>query len=244
MKMLAQLAAAILVGVLAIPSAATTVPAKKGGASRKKPPQQPAAAEPAPEPQPQLPYELPPTPPQVTYRGGQLSILAENSTLSLVLQAVAKATGARLEGPLSAERVSVRLGPGAPRDVLAELLTGSNFNYVIVGSPANPGAVTAVTLTVRGGPPSPPQAAPQTRAFEREPVVEDESENVEPEPQVEPVIEQPNEGFAPQPGVPAQPGATPQQPKTPQELLQEMQERLRKQQEEQQENPQAKPEER
>lgn len=238
-----KIAAAILVGMLAIPSAATTVPAKKGGASQKKP-QKTAAVEPPPEPQPLLPYELPPTPPQVTYRGGQLSILAENSTLSAVLQAVAKATGARVEGPMSAERVSVRLGPGAPREVLADLLTGSNFNYVIVGSAANPAAVTAVTLTVRGGPPSPPRPGPPPAAFQREPVVEDETENVEPEPQVEPVIEQPNEGFAPQPGVPTQPEAAPQPPKTPQQLLQELQERLRKQQEEQQENQPAKPEER
>ncbi|HSA94054.1 MAG TPA: hypothetical protein VLE48_13650 [Terriglobales bacterium] len=240
MKMLAKLAAAILVGILAIPSAATTLPAKKRGASQKKP--EPRAAVEPPEPQPLLPYELPPTPPQVSYRGGQLSIQAENSTLSAVLQAVAKATGARLEGPMSGERVSVKLGPGAPRDVLAELLTGSNFNYVIVGSPANPAAVTAVTLTVRGGPPTPPRPGPPPGAFQREPVVEeDQSENVEPEPQVEPVVEQPPqgftpEGFAPQPSVPAQPEASPQQPKTPQQLLQELQERLRKQQEEQQEN--------
>ena len=245
MKISAKFAAAALAGILAISSAAaTTAPPKKRAAKNRKP-QKPAVEQPAPRQL--LPYELPPTPPQVTYRGGQLSILAENSTLSDVLQAVGKATGARVEGPMSGERVSAKLGPGAPRDVLADLLAGSSFNYVMVGSPASPAAVTSVTLTVRGRAPatSPGLSAAPAR-FKAAPVAaEVEPEEEEPEPQVEPAAEQPApEPVPPQPGAPTgQPEAAPQQPKTPQQLLQELQDRLRKQQEEQQENQQTQPDE-
>ena len=39
------------------------------------------------------------------------------------------------------ERVVATLGPGKPQTVLATLLNGSKFNYVILGVPDNPGAV-------------------------------------------------------------------------------------------------------
>ncbi|HXE89897.1 MAG TPA: hypothetical protein VNK82_02940 [Terriglobales bacterium] len=235
--MRATIAAVTLAGTLALPfAAATTAPAKKRALAQKKSP--PAAAtEPAPEQRPLLPHELPPAPPQVIYRGGLLFIRAENSTLSDVLQAVGRATGARVEGPMSAERVSVRLGPGAPRQVLADLLTGSNFNYVIVGSPENVQAVTAVTLTVRSGPPTPPSATPQYRHPN---ITQVEPQDLDQEPQIEPIVEQPEpepEPPATQPGATGQPENTPQQPKSPQQLLQELQERLQKQREEQENKP-------
>ena len=85
----------------------------------------------------QLPMDqIPATPAKVSYQGGLLAISAQNSTLGEILREVRQLTGATIEIPTGAganERVVTSLGPGAPRDVLAVLLNGSSFNYVMVG---------------------------------------------------------------------------------------------------------------
>ena len=61
-------------------------------------------------------------------------------------------TGASIDIPQSSaanERVVTSLGPGAPRDVLAGLLNGCSFNYVMLGSNSDPAAVSSVVLTAR-----------------------------------------------------------------------------------------------
>jgi len=98
----------------------------------------------------QLPMDqIPPTPAKVSYQGGLLTISAQNSTLGEILRDVRKLTGASIEFPPSGanERVVTHLGPGAPRDVLAGLLNGSSFNYVMLGSSSDPTAVSSVILT-------------------------------------------------------------------------------------------------
>jgi len=90
-------------------------------------------------------------PPEVSYVNGQLLINAKNSTLSDVLKAVEKDTGATFDissGDTS-ERVVGRIGPGTPRDVMAELLNGSHFNYVMLSPTGNPSALSKVLLTPR-----------------------------------------------------------------------------------------------
>ena len=74
----------------------------------------PAAETPQPPPAPLTPEQMPPTPPQVTYQNGLLTIDAKNSTLSQVLRAVQAQTGASVEMPSSAanERVMMQVGPG------------------------------------------------------------------------------------------------------------------------------------
>ena len=65
---------------------------------------------------------MPAVPPKVSFSGGMLTIVAENSTLSDILRAVKAQTGAAVEIPPNAtERVVTHLGPGAPRDVLSSL---------------------------------------------------------------------------------------------------------------------------
>src|SRR5271166_2383097 len=111
-----------------------------------------AAADPpvpqTPAPPPTL-EQTPPTPPQVTYTNGQLTIIAQNATLSQVLRSVQSQTGASIEMPSGApsERMVGQLGPGLPRDVLNALLNGSKFNYIILGVAGNPGEVQKVILT-------------------------------------------------------------------------------------------------
>ena len=111
---------------------------------------------------------MPAVPPQVQYSQGQLTIVAENSTLADILRGVRKQTGAVVEIPPNAtERVVAHLGPGPARDVLATLLNGSHFNYVMMGSPAHPDSVDRLILTSKTGgapetAPSPAAVAPGT----------------------------------------------------------------------------------
>lgn len=118
----------------------------------KKPAPKPLVLPPLPSgPLPQLPMDqMPASPPKVGFQGGLLTIVAQNSTLGDILREVRKLTGATIDIPGNAsERVVTRLGPGAPRDVLASLLNGSSFNYVMLGSNSDPSAVTSVVLTAK-----------------------------------------------------------------------------------------------
>jgi AMIN domain len=80
-----------------------------------------------------------PHPPNIRFTNGLLSIEAENSVLTDILFEVGAKTGAEIQMPpwsdAGRERVVAKLGPGNPRDVIAALLHGSSFNYVIVESP-------------------------------------------------------------------------------------------------------------
>jgi len=101
---------------------------------------------------PLSPKQLPSSPPKVTYLGGQLTVIAENSSLAEVLSAVSTQTGVVIDLPpgSGSERVAGRMGPGPARDVLAALLNGSRFDYVMTGSPSNPAVVEHIILIPRG----------------------------------------------------------------------------------------------
>ena len=99
--------------------------------------------------------QLPSAPPQVSFQDGLLTIVAQNSNLGDILREVRKRTGATIEVPANAtERVAGKFGPGPARDVLADLLNGSAFNYVMVGSPSDPDTLASLVLTTKpaGGP--------------------------------------------------------------------------------------------
>ena len=107
--------------------------------------------QPAPAPPPTL-AELPASPPQVSFQGGQLTISAQNSTLGDILKAVRAQTGATIDLPGTApERVVGHFGPAPARDVLTALLNGSHFNYFLLGSPTDPGALDRVILMAKSG---------------------------------------------------------------------------------------------
>ncbi len=92
-----------------------------------------------------------PVPPQVSFENGQLTIIAPNSTLGDILRAVHKQTNAEIEVPNANDRVVTHLGPGPARDVLSELLNGSRFNYVLLGSPEDSARLTRVILVPKTG---------------------------------------------------------------------------------------------
>ncbi|MFZ0478564.1 MAG: hypothetical protein WAL71_05395 [Terriglobales bacterium] len=121
----------------------------------KKPDPPPLVLPPLPAgPLSQVPMDqLPEIAPKVTYEKGKLSIAAQNSSLGEILKQVRKLTGASIEIPASgaAERVVAQIGPGAPRDVLATLLNGTAFNYVMLGSSSDTTSVASVVLTPKPG---------------------------------------------------------------------------------------------
>jgi hypothetical protein len=126
-----------------------------------------AAAQAAPAPPPTL-AQMPASPPQVSFEGGQLTIAAQNSTLGDILKAVRVQTGATIDFPGTAsERVVGNFGPAPARDVLTSLLNGSHFNYLLLGSATDPAALDRVILMAKSSsstasnapPPSPMEQA-------------------------------------------------------------------------------------
>jgi hypothetical protein len=218
----------------------TTASAVRKGKGKKN---NPAAHAQAPLPPPR-PDQLPATRPTVTYHHGQLSILANNATMADVLSQVRTQTGAQFEmtGVSGGDRVYAKLGPGAPKDVLAALLEGSRFNFAILGSPTDPAAVARVVLMPRSAAAGPVVAsapvsrpAPQPQMEEELPEEEMQPEEAPPAPAEEQQIEQQGE---PQQ---QQQQQNPGQPKTPEQLLQELQQMQQQQQNQQQNPPQQNP---
>ena len=96
------------------------------------------------------PEQRPAEIPNVTYIDGKLLVIAKNSTLSDVLKTIATRTGAAIEIPDAAnERVVTQLGPAPARDVIAALLNGSHYNYVMVGNEADSAQVARVIVTAK-----------------------------------------------------------------------------------------------
>jgi hypothetical protein len=102
---------------------------------------------------------------EVTYRNGLLGIRANKATLSEVLFAVQQRTGAEVSIAAGAEqeKVVAEIEPGSAPEVLARLLNGSKFNFLILSAVNNPGQLDRVILSTRietAGLP-PPQLAGQ-----------------------------------------------------------------------------------
>jgi hypothetical protein len=218
----------------------------------RKPPtkQEQAAAAPQPTPAPPpTPEQMPASPPQVTFDNGQLTIVAQNSTLGDILRAVRTKTGAAVEVPGNAtERVVAKIGPGPAREVLASLLNGSHFNYVMLGSPTKADMVDRIILTSKSGaeptaaasnpPPAPnepgytgPQAA-DGRPLEPEETQNEDVAQDAPEPE--------NEGAAAGEEQANQPNGQ-SGVKTPEQLLRELQQQQQQLQQQQQGAPQGFP---
>jgi hypothetical protein len=177
-------------------------------------------------------------PPQVTFENSQLTIVAPNSTLADILRGVRKSTGADIEVPAAPERVVTHLGPGPAREILADLLNGSRFNYVLLGAPGDDAALTRVVLVAKGAneaitpnqpapsnPPVPQQGMAQMNSVPNpaqeappdvnDPAMADDGTNA-----VDDSADQ-----QPPPETGDQPNPDQPQVKTPQQMLQEMQQR-------------------
>jgi hypothetical protein len=234
--------------------AAADASSKRTGKSKP-----PAAKQlPVPEPQPTLaqpvvplrPSQLPSVPPRVSFQQGQLTVIAENSTLGDIFGAIRNATGIKIEtqGGPSGDRVAAKIGPAAPREVMLSLLQGSRYDYVMLGSLTDPEQVERVILTpkVAGGtavasgtaqpPPQPQQPPPD--ADQDSSNDENAEEDTGPPPVRGPDRPQPEQPGAAQPAPNDQ--ANPQnqqgqnpngQVRTPEQMLQDL--RLRQQRQQQ-----------
>ena len=190
--------------------------------------------------QPQTPYGLalqPPNPPRISFVGGELTVIADNSSLAEIVTGIERAIGAHLEGNQpDAERVFGQFGPGSPREVLNSLLSGSRYDFILTGAIDDPGGVQTIILSQHGGSPAGSSIAgnqPATRPNIPENADEDNDEGVAIQQTIpEPPQQTPNvpseQSQPPQQGQQSQ-----QQVKTPEQLLQELQ-RLRQQQQQQQ----------
>jgi hypothetical protein len=189
------------------PTAAAPAPAVPAA-----PAAQPAAA---PQPAPPQSTEIAPSllqqparDAQIVFADGNLSIHADNSSLAAILRQVASNSGMKIEGLGGDERVFGNFGPGAPRDVLADLLVGTAYNQVLLGDLSN-GAPRELILSpaTRGGA-SAASPAPQANANA------DDGNN------------EPEAAEAPPPPTPEAPAGSAQPPpgvRTPQQLFEQLQ---------------------
>jgi hypothetical protein len=191
---------------------------------------------PVPAPPPTL-EQLPASAPRVAFQGGQLTIVSRNASLGAILREVESKTGATVDMPANpTERVVGQFGPGPAREVLASLLNGSRFNYVLLGSPQDPTSLDRVVLLKKSSGTDQPGGASegtntaQVIAPRQGAIVipnQDEDANAEETPgetmEADPPAEdQANQGDEQQNAQPAV--------KTPQQLLQELQQQQQLQQ--------------
>jgi hypothetical protein len=151
-----------------------------------------------------------------------------NSTLVGLLNAIRNTTGIQFEGleAGATERVAVSIGPAPEGEVLAAILGGSKFDYVVLERPDSPGTVQRVLLTPRGssmaaGPP------PPLRTRSEGDDEEEEQASTEPEPQDSPA-RPPVTQFQP-----PQPQPQPNQA-TPEQLMERLKQMQQQQQQQQQ----------
>jgi hypothetical protein len=168
-------------------------------------------ATPTPVPAPTPAAEVPhwpandhPVDASVTWDSQGLSIQAANSSLQQILDEISAATGAKVEGLGTDQRVFGAYGPGLARDVLLQLLQGSGYNVLMIGDQGM-GTPREVVLTPRQAGDTQPTKATQPTPSEEDADVDD---------------------AAPQPSpAPNRPGFNPGAPINPRERMQEMQQR-------------------
>lgn len=197
----------------------------KTSASKSAPAPQPAPAIPPAPKLPNWPVNDPPARATVVWDSHGLRIQAANSSLQQILDEVSTETGAKVEGFGKDERIFGTYGPGDPRDVLAQLLDGTAYNLLMIGG-QSASAPLQVVLTARtAGAPEPPVTHTEPADdYDNAPVADEQPQPVQP-----PV------------SLPMQPHGfgIGQPPRTPQQIMQEMQ--LRQQQMEQQQQQQSIP---
>jgi hypothetical protein len=111
---------------------------------------------------------------EVSFQGGLLSISSNKASLSEVLSAVQARTGAEIAIPAGAEqeKVVADIGPAPAREALAQLLNGSQFNFLILGSSTDPSALNRVILSSRPDTPMPALRPMEQPVAENDPEAE------------------------------------------------------------------------
>jgi hypothetical protein len=183
------------------------VPTPEQPATRTFPSPAPTPQNMAAPPVPTPPEQLgPATAPQVTFRDGLLTVVATNSNLIALLTAIRNKAGIQFEGLENGgqERVAIAMGPAPEGDVLAAILGGSSFDYVVLERPDSPGIVQRVVLTPRAGTTAAANSAPTARTPDAD-ADDDEEAAEEPATPQDTPIRPPLAQIPPQPPPQAQP---------------------------------------
>jgi hypothetical protein len=174
---------------------------------------------------PPTPAEMPAQPAVVHYVNGTLSVRASNSSLEQILREVGTQTGTQIQGVPDDERVFGVFGPGSADRVLAQLLDGSNSNFLILGHTAT-NAPKVLVITPRTS------LAPGAQTAQAsQPAASDDDDDDDAPPPERPVPMRPLI-----PNGAGTPGAT-TGVRTPQQILEEMQQRRQQEQQQQQDSP-------
>jgi hypothetical protein len=179
------------------------------------------APHPAPPPPPDWPVNDKAQEASVDWNGRNLHIAATNSSLQQILRDVSTATGLKVEGEAADERIYGSYGPAPAREVLAKLLDGTGYNVLMVGDKGE-GTPRELVLTVRTN------TAPKSSAAEnpaRQSADDEAQEDPEPPEQTNPV---PHRPFG------VSPAAQPGQGRSPDQIMNEMQQRQQQIQQQQQ----------
>jgi hypothetical protein len=104
---------------------------------------------PPPEP-PHWPANERPADASVIWDSRGLLISAQNSSLKQILDDIAAATGAKVEGLGADQRIFGSYGPGKAHEVLTQLLDGTGYNVLLIGD-QGAGTPRQIVLTSRNG---------------------------------------------------------------------------------------------
>ncbi|MHB1959383.1 MAG: hypothetical protein ACYCO5_10170 [Acidobacteriaceae bacterium] len=159
-----------------------------------KPAATPVALAPVAPAPPVAPADQPADPAIIDFSNGLLSVRAQNSSLVSILTQISRQTGLVIEGLSHDARMYGQYGPDNLSATLSALLDGSGYNYVIVGGGTVHSPTRLILSSVGGAGAANPPAEGSNR-------------------QAPPA--------ASEPSVPADPAA-PVQPKTSQEIFNEM----------------------
>jgi hypothetical protein len=112
-----------------------------------------------------------------------LQIRVENRTYDQILQIFHQQTSLEYEVPpeFGRQRLPlVEINGLSPKDALMKILEGSNYDFILIGSPGNTGTVTRLIVTARsvhprvsGGSAMPAASASMNRRVNRQQIVED-----------------------------------------------------------------------
>jgi hypothetical protein len=185
--------------------------------------------------------DQPAKPAQVHVDDGELSVKADNSTLSGILHDISSQTGMTVDGLSRDQRVFGNYGPATPREILSALLDGMGYNVMMVGVLDN-GAPRQLVLTLRtsgaAAAPGPGSNGGRQMPGIRQNAGDDDDDSTPDQQDAQPPRPEPNPPEpAPQPEQ-TPPAGQPGQIKTPQQMLQELQQIRQQQLQQQQANPQ------
>lgn len=111
--------------------------------------------------------EAAPTPARVNLKDGQLTVDANNSSLAQILQDVAHISGMSINGLHSGPRIFGLYGPGNSREVLAGLLEGSGYDFIMIGGSAEdvPHELVLMPRNNNAAPPASSDPRPSNQAY-------------------------------------------------------------------------------